>query len=479
MGPPVRPEADAFILFGASGDLARKKLLPSLYELSRNGRLEMPVIGVADTPWSNDDFIERARASILDANQPSTWIADGAGSDSGLGGTETIDAEALDEFCERLHYIAGDYADPATWQQLATETVDAKTPVAFLAIPPFLFDNVVAGMDSVDLAARSRVVVEKPFGRDLASAKELNHTLHQYLDESQLYRIDHFLGKEPVQNLMVFRFANSLLESVWNRNHIESVTVTMAESFGLDGRGRFYDEVGCIRDVVQNHLLQIVALLTMEPPASKNQQAFVDEKVKVFRAMRPLERDKVIRGQVEGYRNVPGVARDSDTETFAAMQLEIDSWRWSGVPFYIRAGKAMAETVTEAVVEFKQPPRMLFSEEDHVPDPCRLRFRMKPDDMITLTMQAKTPGLELISQSVEMHVDYERPTTHLPDAYERLIADALIGDQRLFTRQDGVEETWRVVDPVLRDMPITKLYRAGTWGPDEARRFVPAGCGSV
>jgi glucose-6-phosphate 1-dehydrogenase len=464
MGRPVQPVADTLILFGASGDLARKKLLPSLYELSRQGRLEMPVIGVADTDWFNHDFAARAREAIVEYAE---------------GGGAPLDVEALDHFCERLLFVSGDYADPATWRKLSAATDETKLAVAFLAVPPTLFDAVVKGLDAIYLTPRTRVVVEKPFGRDLASAKELNHTLHQYLDESQLYRIDHFLGKEPVQNLMVFRFANSLLESVWNRNHIESVTVTMAEEFGLEGRGRFYDSVGCIRDVVQNHLLQMVALLTMEPPASKNQHAMLDEKVKVFRAMRPLDPANVVRGQVEGYRREEGVAPDSDTETFAAMRLEIDSWRWSGVPFHIRAGKALARTVTEAVVEFKQPPRMLFSEEDHVPDPCRLRFRMKPDDSITLTMQSKVPGMELISQSVDMTVDYEKPAGHLPDAYERLIGDALIGDQRLFTRQDGVEETWRVIDPILHDMEPTKLYRAGSWGPDEARRFVPPGCGDI
>lgn len=467
MGPPVHPEADCLVLFGASGDLARKKLLPALYELTRQGRLEMPVIGVADTEWFNQDFAGRAREAVTD------YVA------SGASDAAELDEDALDRFCERLLFIAGNYSDAATWRQLSAATADAKVAVAFLAIPPSLFDNVVKGLDAIMLAPRARVVVEKPFGRDLASAKELNHTLHNYLDESQLYRIDHFLGKEPVQNLMVFRFANSLLESVWNRNHIASVTVTMAESFGLEGRGRFYDGVGCIRDVVQNHLLQMVALLTMEPPASKNHHAMLDEKVKVFRAMQPLDPANVVRGQVEGYRMEDGVAADSETETFAAMKLEIDSWRWSGVPFYIRAGKALAKTVTEAVVEFKQPPRMLFSEEDHVPDPCRLRFRMKPDDSITLTMQSKVPGMELVSQSVDMTVDYEQPTGHTPDAYERLIGDAIIGDQRLFTRQDGVEETWRVVDPILHDMAPTKLYRAGSWGPDEARRFVPPGCGDV
>lgn len=463
MGPPVRPEADCLVLFGASGDLARKKLLPALYEMTCQGRLEMPVIGVADTDWFNEDFAGRAREAVAEY----------------VGNDADIDTEALGRLCDRLMFISGDYSEAATWRQLSAATEDAKVAVCFLAIPPTLFDAVVKGLDAIMLAPRARVVVEKPFGRDLASAKELNHTLHQYIDESQLYRIDHFLGKEPVQNLMVFRFANSLLESVWNRNHIESVTVTMAESFGLEGRGRFYDGVGCIRDVVQNHLLQMVALLTMEPPASKNQHAMLDEKVKVFRAMQPLEPANVVRGQVEGYRMEEGVAQDSDTETFAAMKLEIDSWRWSGVPFYIRAGKALAKTVTEAVVEFKQPPRMLFSEENHVPDPCRLRFRMKPDDSITLTMQSKVPGMELISQSVDMTVDYEHPPGQVPDAYERLIGDAIIGDQRLFTRQDGVEETWRVVDPILHGMEPTKLYRAGSWGPDEATRFVPRGCGDT
>ncbi len=466
MTGPVNPEANAFILFGASGDLARKKLLPALYELTREGRLEMPVFGVANSPWDDDDFEERARAAVDER--------------FGADPAHDIDYDALDRLCDRLQFIAGDYSDQATWKRLADLTVDVKLPVAFLAIPPHLFDDVVKGMAGIGLAERGRVVVEKPFGRDLASAKELNHTLHRYLDESQLYRIDHFLGKEPVQNLMVFRFANSLMESVWNRNHVESMTITMAESFGLEGRGRFYDEIGTIRDVVQNHLLQMVALLTMEPPASKNQHAFLDEKVKVFRAMQPLDPANVVRGQVEGYRAERGVAHDSDTETFAAMKIEIDSWRWSGVPFYLRAGKSLAATVTEAIVEFKQPPRMLFSEEDHLPDPCRLRFRMKPDDNITLTMQAKVPGMEMVSRAVDMTVDYEKQLGgFVPDAYERLIADALIGDKRLFARQDGVEQAWRIVDPLLHNPPPVVPYAAGSWGPEEAARFVPKGCGDI
>lgn len=461
MGKPVETVADAFVLFGASGDLARKKLLPALYELTKEGRLEMPILGVANSPWNDDEFRNQTRMAVADH-------------------FDDIDHEALERLCARLHYSAGEYSDPDTWTRVAELTRDAKVPVSFLAIPPFLFDDVVRGMSSVGMTEHGRVVVEKPFGRDLSSAKELNYTLHQYLDESQLYRIDHFLGKEPVQNLMVFRFANSLMEAVWNRNHIESMTITMAESFGLEGRGRFYDEVGAVRDVVQNHLLQMVALLTMEPPANKNQHAFLDEKVKVFRAMQPIDPDNVVRGQVRGYRDQDGVDSDSDTETFAAMKIEIDSWRWSGVPFYLRAGKSLASTVTEAVVEFKQPPRMLFSEEDHLPDPCRLRFRMKPDDNITLTMQAKVPGMEMVSRAVDMTVDYEEQLGgHAPDAYERLIADALIGERRLFARQDGVEQAWRIVDPLLHNPPPVIPYEPGTWGPTEARRFVPNGCGEV
>lgn len=462
MTGPVSPVADALVLFGASGDLANKKLLPALYELTREGRLEMPVVGVANTDWTDADFQQRTREAV--------HAQFGA----------AVDVEVLDRLCARLDYLAGDYADPDTWARLDRLTEDAKVPVSFLAIPPAFFDTVVRGMSDVGLAERSRVVVEKPFGRDLASARELNYTLHQFLDESQIYRIDHFLGKEPVQNLMVFRFANSLMEAVWNRNHIDSVTITMAEAFGVDGRGRFYDEVGAIRDVVQNHLLQMVALLAMEPPASRNQHAFLDEKVKVFRAMAPLDPANVVRGQVDGYLDEPGVAPGSITETFVAMKVEIDSWRWSGVPFYIRAGKSLAANVTEAVVAFKEPPRMLFSEEGHKPEPCRLRFRMKPDDNITLTMQAKVPGMEMVSRAVDMTVDYGKQLGgRVPDPYVRLIADALVGDKRLFARQDGVEQAWRIVDPILGFEAPLLPYRPGSWGPEEAKRLVPKGSGDV
>ncbi len=455
------PPADAFLLFGASGDLARKKLFPALYELTVEGRVDMPVVGIARSEWSDDDLRDRARESVRDR-------------------VDNVDEAALGRLCSRLRYLSGDYTEQSTWGRVAELTEGAQVPVSFLAIPPFLFDDVVEGMASVGMTERGRVVVEKPFGRDLATAKELNATLHKHLDEAQIFRIDHFLGKEPVQNLMVYRFANSMLEPVWNRNHVASVSILMSEAFGVDGRGAFYDEVGAIRDVVQNHLLQMVALMAMEPPASKDPAAMRDEKVKVFKAMKPLDPARVVRGQVNGYLDEDGVAEGSDTETFAAMTIEIDSWRWAGVPFHIRAGKSMAQTITEAVVEFKQPPSMLFADEDTCPAPNVLRFRMKPDDNITMTMQAKVPGLEMVSRAIDMTVDYEEQLGgDGPDAYERLIADALVGDERLFARQDGVEEAWRIVEPMLAPRNPVLPYAAGTWGPDEADAVAPLPSGLV
>lgn len=448
--------ADAFLLFGATGDLAKKKLWPALYELTTEGRMDMPIVGIARSDWDDEEMRERARESVR------TKLGD------------AVDEAILESMCSRVRYIAGDYTDPTTWPRVAELTDGAAVPLSFLSIPPFLFDDVVEGLSSVGMADRGRVVVEKPFGRDLKTAQELNATLYKYLDEDQIFRIDHFLGKEPVQNLMVFRFANSMLEPIWNRNHVKSVTITMAEAFGIEGRGAFYDEVGAIRDVVQNHLLQMVALMAMEPPASQDPAAFRDEKVKVFKAMKPLDPEQVVRGQVEGYLDEEGVAEGSDTETFAAMTLEIESWRWQGVPFYIRAGKSMAETVTEAVVEFKQPPRMLFADADDCPEPNRLRFRMKPDDRITMSMQAKVPGLAMLSDDVDLSVDYEEALGgDGPDAYERLIADALVGDERLFARQDGVEEAWRIVEPMLTPKYEVLPYAAGTWGPVDADRVSP------
>lgn len=451
----MKVDADAFLLFGATGDLARKKLFPALYALTAEGLIDFPIVGIAKSDWSVEDLRARARTSIAEQ-------------------VEVVDPDALERLCGLLRYVSGDYTAGHTWSDVAAAVEGSRQPVSFLAIPPFLFDDVVEGMASVGLTKSGRVVVEKPFGRDLASAQELNQTLSKHLDEAQIFRIDHFLGKEPVQNLLVYRFANSLLEPVWNRNHIASVTITMAESFGLEGRGAFFDQVGTIRDVVQNHLLQIVALLAMEPPSGRDPGALRDEKVKVFKSIKALDPQKVVRGQVDGYLQEKGVAADSQTETFVAMTLEIDSWRWADVPFYIRAGKSLAETKTEAVVEFKHPPSLLFADEGCAPTPNTLRFEMKPEDVITLTMQAKVPGLQMVSRPVDMEVDYGHQLGGAgPDAYERLIADALLGDERLFARQDGVEEAWRIVEGVLDGSSPVVSYAPGSWGPPEADVVAP------
>lgn len=437
--------ADALVLFGITGDLAAKKLLASLYNVACRGRLPRTVVGVASTEWAIDELRAHVRASLEAAGV-------------------TIDESVFAELAAALRYVAGDYRDAETYRRLNDELTGATLPVCYLAIPPSLFGDVVQGLASIDLNQRARVVLEKPFGRDLTSARELNHTLHQYFAEAAIFRIDHFLGKEPVQNLMVFRFANSILEPVWNRHYIDSVQITMAESFGIEGRGAFYDRIGTLRDVVQNHLLQIVALLAMEPPVSEAPNALRDERVKVLAAMQPFQPDQFVRGQYRGYRSEEGVVAGSDTETFVELRTEIDSWRWAGVPWYIRAGKGLPTTVTEAIIEFKRPPRLLFADPTCASHPNHLRFRMKPDDCITLEMQAKKPGDALLSRSVPLQVvNAESADGH--EAYERLLDDALSGDARLFARQDGVEAAWAIVQPVLEDHQAVQPYEKGTWGP--------------
>jgi len=439
--------ADALILFGITGDLARKHLFSALYELTAAGKLEMPIVGVASSSLTGEELIERARKALADAG-------------------DEIDDGVFDQLASNLAYVSGDYRESSTFERIAEKLGDATCTVAYLAIPPGLFDDVVTGLASVGLNENGRVVLEKPFGRDTASADELNRIVHKHYPEERVFRIDHFLGKEAVQNLMVFRFSNTILEPVWNRHYVSGVQITLAEEFGVEGRGSFYDDVGAIRDVIQNHLLQVLSILAMEPPVSGNADALRDERVKVLEAIPALGPDQMVRGQYEGYRGEGGVAPDSDTETYATVRLEINSWRWAGVPWTIRAGKGLKSTVTEAVVEFVRPPRPLFAADLAQPGSNRLTFRTTPDVEINLSLQAKTPGPEMVSGPVELHLQHDR--TKGRDPYHRLIDDALRGDQSLFARQDEVMEAWRVVEGLLDDDKLAFRYERGSWGPAEA-----------
>lgn len=440
-------DADALILFGITGDLARKKLFSALYDLTAAGRLDMPVIGVASRAWDDETLRSEARKALESSGR-------------------AIDEDVFARLAANLSYVSGKYQDPGTYARIAERTSDAACTVSYLAIPPGLFNEVVEGLASVGLNRRGRLVLEKPFGRDLQSATDLDAIVQQHFPEHRVYRIDHFLGKEAVQNLMIFRFSNTVLEPIWNRHYVRGVQITMAEDFGVEGRGSFYDKVGTVRDVVQNHLLQVLALLAMEPPVSESPDALRDERVKALRAIVTPNADDVVRGQYAGYRDEPGVTPDSDTETFTAMRLEVDSWRWAGVPWIIRAGKGLASTVTEAVVEFARPPRPLFADADCRPGPNRMTFRTKPDDGISFSMQAKKPGPAMVSRPIELHLEHDRPTGR--DAYDRLLGDALRGDPSLFARQDGVMEAWRIVDKTLSGCRPVVPYGRGTWGPQEA-----------
>jgi glucose-6-phosphate 1-dehydrogenase len=445
--------ADAVVLFGVTGDLAYKKLLPALYHIVAKGRFDGPIVGMARSDWDTEDLREQTRKAVGEAET-------------------SVDADALEQLVDALTYVRGEYAEPESYERLARALNGAERPLFYLSIPPKVFDDVIGGLRESGLNRNSRLIVEKPFGRDLESAQALDETLYGAFHEAQIFRIDHFLGKEPVQNLLVFRFANNLFEPVWNRHHIRSVQITLAEDFGVEGRGGFFEGVGTLRDVVQNHLLQIVCLLAMEPPLSAETSDLRDEILKVLRAVRPVDPQSLVRGQFAGYRDEPGVAADSDTETFVALQLQIDNYRWAGVPFAIRAGKMLESTVTEAIVEFHRPPHQLFHQ--HNPEGNRLRFRMKPDDTISLSIQAKPPGEELASEQVELEVSYSEELGGAgPEAYERLLTDAIRGNQRLFARQDAVEQAWRIVDPALRNPPPVTAYDPGTWGPEEAESIIP------
>jgi len=439
--------ADALILFGITGDLARRHLFSALYHLTAAGKLDMRVVGVASSSLTVRELRARAREAL-----------EAAGTD--------IDEGVFDRLASNLGYVSGDYRDGSTFERLASELGDTRCSVAYLAIPPDYFDDVVTGLASVGLNQDGRLVLEKPFGRDTASAEDLNQIVHNHYPEERVFRIDHFLGKEAVQNLMVFRFANTILEPVWNRHYVSGVQITLAEDFGVEGRGSFYDDVGVVRDVIQNHLLQVLSILAMEPPASGDADALRSERVKVLDAIPALGPGQMVRGQYDGYRGERGVAPDSDTATYAAVRLEVDSWRWAGVPWTIRAGKGLKSTITEAVVEFVRPPRLLFAASDDQPGPNRLTFRTAPDVEINLSLQAKTPGPDLLSGPVELHLQHDR--TRGRDPYDRLIEDALRGDQTLFARQDEVMEAWRVVEGLLEDDKPAFRYDRGSWGPPEA-----------
>ncbi len=457
--------ADVLVLFGATGDLAKKKLFPALYEMEEAGELEIPVFAVASSKWSQEQFKASVEKSIRDRNEA-------------LG--QIVDERVLKNLLDEMQLVVGDYKEASTFEKLHQALDGFELPVVYLAIAPGMFADVTRGLNSVGLTESARVVVEKPFGRDLASAIALDDSLKKLLPEDQIYRIDHYLGKESVEDLLVFRFANTLFEPVWNRNYISNIQITMTEDFGIEGRGKFYDEVGATRDVLQNHLLQVLTMLTMEPPIDMSAAALQNEKIKVLSAVRDVTPENVLRGQYVGYLEEAGVAENSQTETFVAMRLFIDNWRWAGVPIYLRTGKKMAETTMEAVVEFKQPPRQLFTAKgEPSPQPNIVRFRMGRHDGVDLSLQAKAPGADLVTNTVDLTVEFAAALGQRKEAYERLLDAAILGDHFRFTRIDAVLQSWQILENILKTPAKLHPYSDDGWGPDEALEMVPGGWTTV
>ena len=450
MAKPAPTAADVLVIFGITGDLAKKQTFRALYRLERRGELRCPIVGIARDEWSDATLREHARQAIEDSG-------------------EKISEHVFHRLAGRLSMVSGDYQDPKTYDRVAHAIEGRHTPVFYLEIPPSLFGRVVEGLAGAGLTQGARVAVEKPFGHDLASARALNAELHTYLEEWQIYRIDHFLGKEPTMDILFLRFTNTIFEPFWNRDHIQSVQITMAEDFGVDDRGSFYDPVGALRDVVQNHLLQVLGLIASEPPSVADADGIRDKRVEVFRAIPPADVTRYVRGQYDGYLSVPGVSRGSQTETFAALRLEIDNWRWSGVPFFIRAGKALAARATEVKIIFKPPPHLAFAQ--HTPCPDEFILRIDPNPGADLVVQAKQPGA-VSTRTVDLSLIFSEELGDAPEPYERLLGEALNGDARLFTREDGVEQTWRIVQPLLDAPPPVEPYTPGSWGPASADKLL-------
>ncbi len=445
------PKSDAIVVFGVTGDLVHKEIFPALQGLVRDEGLDVPIVGVARSDWT----LERLRARAKDS----------------LEKAGIYDRSTFRKLADLLEYVRGDYGDSGTCGKLHLALKGARRPLLYMAIPPSVFPIVTEALSSAGCTDDARVVIEKPFGRDLASAQELNRTLREHFPESSIFRIDHYLGKEPVQNITYTRFANPVLEPIWNREHVRSIQISMAENFGVKTRGSFFEEAGAIRDVVQNHLLQLLAILMMDPPGGNSPDAIRDEKTRLLKAVKPLEPDHVVRGQYRGYRSASGVAPDSDVETYVALKLQVDNWRWAGVPVYIRTGKELVTTATEAFVELRRPPREVFGELVS-PASSHVRMRLSPDIVIALGMRIKVPGDRMIGKDVELTVT--STAGDMKPAYQRLLSDAMRGIHELFARQDGVEASWRIVDPVLGGVTPLYPYDQGSWGPAEAENLIGA-----